>query len=127
MHSVVFPAVLSLLFLCFREGDNVRQRSPSLGNVLDGSATKSGRLLFESVREHYSPLKARVKLIKHFIENFRQHIFFLILFYGIVFGLFAERFYCEYAYQLSCCINVKYNFEEANQAYISSFCINIIV
>ncbi|PVD36104.1 hypothetical protein C0Q70_03077 [Pomacea canaliculata] len=75
------------------EGDNVRQRSPSLGNVLDGSATKSGRLLFESVREHYSPLKARVKLIKHFIENFRQHIFFLILFYGIVFGLFAERFY----------------------------------
>lgn len=118
---------LSLLFsVDLREGDNVRQRSPSLGNVLDGSATKSGRLLFESVREHYSPLKARVKLIKHFIENFRQHIFFLILFYGIVFGLFAERFYCEYAYQLSC-ISVKYNFEEASQAYISSFCINIIV
>ncbi|KAK7492719.1 hypothetical protein BaRGS_00016024, partial [Batillaria attramentaria] len=64
------------------------------GNALDGTATgQRGRLLFEAVRERYSPLKARVKLVKHFIENFRQHIFFFILFYGIVFGLFAERFY----------------------------------
>lgn len=76
--------------------EKARNRSPSLGNALDGSAgqgSQRGRLLFEAVRESYSPLKARVKLVKHFIENFRQHIFFLILFYGIVFGLFAERFY----------------------------------
>ena len=83
-------------------GDGVRHRSPSLGNALDGSAggQRTGGLLFEAVRERYSPLKARVKLVKHFIENFRQHIFFFILFYGIVFGLFAERFYCELVFLL---------------------------
>ncbi|KAK7092277.1 hypothetical protein V1264_008051 [Littorina saxatilis] len=75
--------------------DALRHRTLSLGNALDGSAgnQRAGGLLFEAVRESYSPLKARVKLVKHFIENFRQHIFFMILFYGIVFGLFAERFY----------------------------------
>ncbi|ESO86842.1 hypothetical protein LOTGIDRAFT_235234 [Lottia gigantea] len=46
-----------------------------------------------SVREHYTPFKAKVKVIKHFIENYRQHIFFLVLVFGIVLGLFAERFY----------------------------------
>lgn len=61
---------------------------------MDGSGgQRTGRLLFEAVRERYSPLKARIKLVKHFIENYRQHIFFFILFYGIVFFLFAERFY----------------------------------
>ena len=75
----------------------MRHRSPSLGNALDGSAGQrtGGRLLFEAVRERYTPLKAKVKLVKHFIENYRQHIFAFIIFYGIVFFLFAERFYCK--------------------------------
>lgn len=77
------------------DSSSARHRSSSLGNALDGSSGKGlgGRLLFEAVRERYSPLKARIKLLKHFIENYRQHIFFFIIFYGIVFGLFAERFY----------------------------------
>ncbi|XP_076455954.1 dual oxidase 2-like [Babylonia areolata] len=74
----------------------MRHRSPSaIGMTMDGSGGQrtGGRLLFEAVRERYSPVKARIKLVKHFIENYRQHIFFLIIFYGIVFFLFAERFY----------------------------------
>lgn len=48
---------------------------------------------FVAIRETYTPLKARMRRIKHFVENNRQHIFYLVIFFGICFGLFAERFY----------------------------------
>ncbi|XP_052252760.1 dual oxidase 1-like isoform X3 [Dreissena polymorpha] len=51
------------------------------------------RSTFVAIRETYTPLKARMRRLKHFVENNRQHIFYLVLFYGICAGLFAERFY----------------------------------
>uniref|UniRef100_A0A2C9KDP5 NAD(P)H oxidase (H2O2-forming) n=1 Tax=Biomphalaria glabrata TaxID=6526 RepID=A0A2C9KDP5_BIOGL len=82
-------------------GDHLRKRGSvaSLsglenGNgVPNGNSTSKFHISFEAVREKYTPLKARVKVVKHFIENYRQHIFFLIIFFGICVGLFAERFY----------------------------------
>lgn len=46
----------------------------------------------------YYPAKAKLKTFTHFIENNRQHIFFLVIFFGITFALFAERFYCRLMY-----------------------------
>ncbi|XP_064597557.1 LOW QUALITY PROTEIN: dual oxidase-like [Liolophura sinensis] len=46
-----------------------------------------------ALREKYSPVKAKVKSLKHFIENNKQHIFFLIIFFGICLGVAGERFY----------------------------------
>lgn len=51
------------------------------------------RTKFIAVREQYHPAKAKLKTFTHFIENNRQHIFFLVIFFGITFALFAERFY----------------------------------
>ncbi|XP_012943057.2 dual oxidase [Aplysia californica] len=74
-------------------GDSdIRHRASTTSLVENGNGPRVVRN-FEAVREQYTPLKARVKLVKHFIENYRTHIFFLILFYGICWGLFAERFY----------------------------------
>lgn len=67
----------------------------SLSGLENGAGSKLVKK-FEAVRETYTPVKAKMKLVKHFIENYRQHIFFLILFYGVCVGLFAERFYCEF-------------------------------
>ncbi|XP_059143765.1 dual oxidase 1-like [Physella acuta] len=64
----------------------------SLSGLENGGGSKLVKK-FEAVRETYTPVKAKMKLVKHFIENYRQHIFFLILFYGVCVGLFAERFY----------------------------------
>lgn len=50
---------------------------------------------FVADREKYSPIKAKMKTLAHWVENNRQHIFYLVLFFGIVIGLFAERFYCK--------------------------------
>lgn len=43
--------------------------------------------------EKYSPFRSKLKHLRHFLENNKQHIFFIILFYAITCGLFAERFY----------------------------------
>ncbi|XP_052805242.1 dual oxidase-like isoform X3 [Mya arenaria] len=51
------------------------------------------RQTFIAIRETYTPLKAKMKRLKHFVENNRQHIFYLVIFFGICIGLFAERFY----------------------------------
>ena len=51
------------------------------------------RTKFIAVREQYHPAKAKLKTFTHFIENNRQHIFFLVIFFGVTFALFAERFY----------------------------------
>ncbi|KAL4228920.1 NAD(P)H oxidase [Mactra antiquata] len=48
---------------------------------------------FIAIRESYTPLKAKMHRMKKFVENNRQHIFYLVLFFGICIGLFAERFY----------------------------------
>lgn len=56
------------------------------------------RTKFIAVREQYHPAKAKLKTFTHFIENNRQHIFFLVIFFGITFALFAERFYCRLMY-----------------------------
>jgi len=47
-------------------------------------------------RETYTPLKAKMRRLKYFVENYRQHIFYLVIFFGICIALFTERFYCEY-------------------------------
>ena len=57
-------------------------------NSSDGSRSNSikstnlGEQLtkFVAVREKYSPVKSKLKTIAHFIENNRQHIFYLVLF-----------------------------------------------
>ncbi|CAG5124174.1 unnamed protein product [Candidula unifasciata] len=74
--------------------DTDMRRRGSSGSLsgLDGGKSSVVKK-FEAVREHYTPVKAKVKLVKHFIENYRHHIFFIVLFYGICVGLFAERFY----------------------------------
>ncbi|XP_014788035.1 dual oxidase isoform X1 [Octopus bimaculoides] len=41
----------------------------------------------------YTPVKAKIISVKNFVENYRQHIFFLILLYTFTLGVFAERFY----------------------------------
>lgn len=51
---------------------------------------------FVAIRETYTPLNAKMRRVKHFVENNRQHIFYLVLFFGICLGLFAERFYCKF-------------------------------
>lgn len=43
--------------------------------------------------EKYSPFRSKMKNLLHFLENNKQHIFFIFLFYAITCGLFAERFY----------------------------------
>lgn len=60
-----------------------------------GSAFNTSKIIrkFEAVRETYTPFKSKVKIVKHFIENYRHHIFILIIFLGVCVGLFAERFY----------------------------------
>ncbi|KAH9500299.1 Dual oxidase 2, partial [Bulinus truncatus] len=80
-----------------KKGNNGENSMRKRGSVASLSGFENGgskfHISFEAVREKYTPLKARVKLVKHFIENYRQHIFFLIIFFGICVGLFAERFY----------------------------------
>ena len=71
--------------------DDSRSNSLKSSNISEQLNTK-----FEAVREKYSPVKSKLKTMAHFIENNRQHIFYLVLFYGICLGLFTERFYCEY-------------------------------
>ncbi|XP_069121720.1 dual oxidase-like [Argopecten irradians] len=82
--------------------DSRRKSSTSVEETLMKSASSNSlmtniptdlRTRFEATREKYHPIKAKVKNLKHFIENNRQNIFFLVLFYGICWGLFAERFY----------------------------------
>ncbi|KAL5010355.1 hypothetical protein ScPMuIL_012660 [Solemya velum] len=72
-------------------------RKSSIGNFLNdldiNTMMTDGRERVEAEREKYTPLKAKWKSFKHYLENNRQHIFFLIIFYGIVIALFAERFY----------------------------------
>lgn len=68
--------------------DDSRSNSLKSSNLSEQLATK-----FEAVREKYSPLKSKLKTVAHFVENNRQHIFFLVLFYGVCLGLFTERFY----------------------------------
>ncbi|XP_063423293.1 dual oxidase-like isoform X1 [Mytilus trossulus] len=65
--------------------DDSRSNSLKSSNLSDAK--------FVAVREKYSPLKSKLKTVAHFIENNRQHIFFLVLFFGICLGLFTERFY----------------------------------
>lgn len=66
--------------------------SSSMDTAL-GTNTTTKRTGFIAIRETYTPLKAKVRRLKHFVENNRQHIFYLVIFFGICFGLFAERFY----------------------------------
>lgn len=73
--------------------DDSRSNSLKSSNLSDAK--------FVAVREKYSPLKSKLKTVAHFIENNRQHIFFLVLFFGICLGLFTERFYCKYEYNKS--------------------------
>ncbi|OWF46058.1 Dual oxidase [Mizuhopecten yessoensis] len=72
--------------------DEVLTKTPSSNSLMANIPTEL-RTRFEATREKYHPLKAKIKNLKHFIENNRQNIFFLVLFYGICWGLFAERFY----------------------------------
>ncbi|KAL3836734.1 hypothetical protein ACJMK2_022153 [Sinanodonta woodiana] len=70
----------------------------SVSSISSGSGSSESSIVgkptkFIAIRETYTPLKAKMKKIKHFFENNRQHIFFLVLFYGICFGLFLEIFY----------------------------------
>ncbi|XP_053408593.1 dual oxidase-like isoform X3 [Mercenaria mercenaria] len=58
-----------------------------------GTNVGTKRTGFIAIRETYTPLKAKMRRLKHFVENNRQHIFYLVLFFGICLGLFAERFY----------------------------------
>ncbi|GAB1608543.1 dual oxidase isoform X1 [Argonauta hians] len=41
----------------------------------------------------YTPMKEKVISMKNFVDNYRQHIFFIILLYTFTLGVFAERFY----------------------------------
>lgn len=63
----------------------------------DSRRSSDVRTRFIAIREQYHPAKAKLKTFTHFIENNRQHIFFLVIFFGATFALFAERFYrmCE--------------------------------
>ncbi|XP_048727888.2 dual oxidase-like [Ostrea edulis] len=59
----------------------------------DSRRSSDVRTRFIAIREQYHPAKAKLKTFTHFIENNRQHIFFLVIFFGATFALFAERFY----------------------------------
>ncbi|XP_061175902.1 dual oxidase-like [Saccostrea echinata] len=59
----------------------------------DSRRSSDVRTRFIAIREEYHPAKAKLKTFTHFIENNRQHIFFLVIFFGATFALFAERFY----------------------------------
>ncbi|GFR95213.1 dual oxidase, partial [Elysia marginata] len=51
----------------------------------NGTAFNTSCLIrkFEAVRETYTPFKSRMKIVKYFIENYRHHIFILVIFFGI--------------------------------------------
>ncbi|CAH1775162.1 unnamed protein product [Owenia fusiformis] len=67
------------------------------GGKTGGVPTSGGKFsrqnTYTAVQEKFSPIKARITSIKHYMENKRQHIFYCVIFYGLCFGLFAERFY----------------------------------
>ncbi|CAE1319995.1 DUOX [Acanthosepion pharaonis] len=63
---------------------------PSLDHV-EFKQTKE--LLEFEMTKKYSPFRSKLKHLRHFLENNKQHIFFIILFYAVTCGLFAERFY----------------------------------
>lgn len=69
----------------------------SIGSSTDSSSVENSTLdkhfRFIAIRETYTPLKAKMRRLKHFVENNRQHIFYLVIFFGICIGLFANSFY----------------------------------
>ncbi|XP_067686198.1 dual oxidase 2-like [Haliotis asinina] len=75
-----------------RQRTNSHQTSGSQSST-DSITSPSSKRSFTAVREKYTPVKAKIKMAKHFVENYRAHIFFLVMFFGITLGLAAERFY----------------------------------
>ncbi|KAL3836846.1 hypothetical protein ACJMK2_022259 [Sinanodonta woodiana] len=68
--------------------------SPDRSGNVDSETSILGKpKKFFVIRETYTPLKAKLKKIKHFFENNRHQIFFLVLFCGICVGLFLDTFY----------------------------------
>ena len=55
-------------------------------------------------REQREPTQVAIflKKARNYIENHRQHICYLLVFYSVVVVLFFERFYCEYKLWLHC-------------------------
>ena len=91
-----------LMFLLCRSDPDLRHRGTNASEAPstngNGTTPHTSRIIrkFEAVRETYTPFKSKVKIGKHFIENYRHHIFILVIFFGICVGLFSERFYCKY-------------------------------
>lgn len=42
------------------------------------------------------PTKQRVNQVIRFIENYKLHIFWIVLYTLILFGIFIQKAYCEY-------------------------------
>ena len=59
-----------------------------------------------AIKEAYSPLKAKIEDYRQYIENNRQHIFYLVLFFGVTIALFIERFLRKFVSYMLACINV---------------------
>ncbi|CAM9805533.1 unnamed protein product [Lampetra fluviatilis] len=54
-----------------------------------------GRLFTEARRQHYnrSKLGQSMQAVKRYVENYRRHIFCVVIFYGIMAGVMVERAY----------------------------------
>ncbi|XP_064643915.1 dual oxidase-like [Lineus longissimus] len=70
----------------------IGKESRELGNQATGSKSDSKTFGELTEKEEYSPGKARWKAFKRYLQNYRQHIFILIIFFGVSIALFTERF-----------------------------------
>lgn len=113
--STSVMCIISILLTLFYRSDSGRRRSSASHDIIKRKGSLASisqstdedrvrtptesrrgsdiRTKFIAVREQYHPAKAKLKTFTHFIENNRQHIFFLVIFFGVTFALFAERFY----------------------------------
>lgn len=95
----VFPNLThaSLTLINKNKKSSVQRRIRSKSIISDKSKTLEERfrcVVYSTIRMKYT--KRVFIRFRHFIENKRQHIFYLLLFFGITAVVFAERFYCKF-------------------------------
>ena len=96
------PIFITIISECIEVRCSVLFISFDSRNGKGGSADNRGFTLDDIVSaQTYSKAHALWKDISHFIENYRQDIFFVVLFMGVSAVIFAERFYCECSTRMS--------------------------
>ena len=101
-------------FLSLTHHSSASEASMASANKQRASLSTADRNMIEpTTASPQSEAAILLHKIRHYIENHRQHIFYLLLFYSVCVAIFAERFYCKRVYDV---IDIPVN------PYLYEFC-----